>query len=44
MERGATTFTLEATEAGFHLYEQVGFVTAATPPVYVAGASTQFPG
>ena len=41
---GATTFTLEATEAGFHLYEQLGYETLATPTVLVAGESTQFPG
>ena len=44
IERGATTFTLEATAAGFHLYDQVGFVTVATPSVFVTAASTQFPG
>jgi ribosomal protein S18 acetylase RimI-like enzyme len=44
VDRGATTFTLEATEAGYHLYEQVGFATVATPPVYVTAPSTQFPG
>jgi hypothetical protein len=37
-------FTLEATEAGNHLYEQLGYQTAATPTVLVAGESTQFPG
>lgn len=42
-EREAKVFTLEATEAGFHLYEQVGFVTVATPSVFVTAASTQFP-
>jgi ribosomal protein S18 acetylase RimI-like enzyme len=42
LERGATTFTLEATEAGFHLYEQVGFEVVGTPSVYVIGMSTQF--
>ena len=44
LDHGATTFTLEATEAGFHLYEQIGFETVATPAVYVVGVSTQFPG
>ena len=44
LEQGATTFTLEATEAGFHLYEQVGFEVVGTPTVYVIGMSTQFPG
>jgi ribosomal protein S18 acetylase RimI-like enzyme len=42
LDRGATTFTLEATEAGFHLYEQVGFEVVGTPSVYVIGMSTQF--
>ncbi len=42
LERGATTFTLEATEAGFHLYEQVGFEVVGMPSVYVIGISTQF--
>ena len=41
---GVTTFTLEATEAGYHLYEQVGFVTVAAPTVMLVGESTQFPG
>jgi N-acetylglutamate synthase-like GNAT family acetyltransferase len=41
---GATTFTLEATEAGFHLYEQLGYQTVATPTVLINGESTQFPG
>lgn len=40
---GVTGFTLEATEAGFHLYEQVGFETIATPTVMLVGESTQFP-
>jgi GNAT superfamily N-acetyltransferase len=44
LEHGATTFTLEATEAGFHLYEQLGYRTIATPTVLLKGASTQFPG
>lgn len=43
LEGGAKVFTLEASEAGFHLYEQVGFVTVATPSVFVTAASTQFP-
>ena len=43
LEHGAKVFTLEATEAGFHLYEQVGFVTVATPSVFVTAPSTQFP-
>ena len=41
---GVTGFTLEATEAGFHLYEQVGFETVAAPTVMLVGESTQFPG
>jgi GNAT superfamily N-acetyltransferase len=41
---GVTTFTLEATEAGYHLYEQVGFETVAAPTVMLVGESTQFPG
>lgn len=41
---GAKTFTLEATEAGYRLYEQLGYKTVATPTVLVAGESTQFPG
>ena len=41
---GVTTFTLEATEAGYHLYEQVGFQTVAAPTVMLVGESTQFPG
>jgi ribosomal protein S18 acetylase RimI-like enzyme len=41
---GATTFTLEATEAGLHLYDQAGFVTVATPSVFLTAPSTQFPG
>jgi GNAT superfamily N-acetyltransferase len=38
-----TTFTLEATAAGLHLYEQVGFRTVMEAPVFVIGTSTQFP-
>jgi GNAT superfamily N-acetyltransferase len=41
---GVTSFTLEATAAGFHLYEQVGFETVASPTVLLVGESTQFPG
>jgi GNAT superfamily N-acetyltransferase len=41
---GVTHFTLEATEAGYHLYEQVGFETVAAPTVMLVGESTQFPG
>jgi N-acetylglutamate synthase-like GNAT family acetyltransferase len=44
INEGATRFTLEATEAGFHLYEQVGFETVAAPTVLLIGESTQFPG
>ena len=44
LDQGVTTFTLEATEAGFHLYEQVGFETVALPTVLLIGESTQFPG
>ena len=43
IDDGVTTFTLEATEAGYRLYEQVGFETIATPPVLLIGESTQFP-
>ena len=42
LDRGATTFTLEATEAGFHLYEKAGFEVVGAPNVYVIGMSTQF--
>ena len=44
LANGVTTFTLEATEAGFHLYEQLGYQTVATPAVLINGESTQFPG
>jgi GNAT superfamily N-acetyltransferase len=44
LDQGATTFTLEATEAGYPLYERVGFSTAAEPTGFVVGASKQFPG
>jgi GNAT superfamily N-acetyltransferase len=40
---GATSFTLEATAQGFHLYEQVGFRTVMEALVFVIGNSTQFP-
>jgi len=42
LDRGATTFTLGATEAGFHLYEQTGFEVVGKPSIYVIGMSTQF--
>lgn len=41
---GVACFTLGATEAGYRLYERMGFAVAARPHVYVIGASTQFPG
>ncbi len=41
VERGATLFYLMATEAGFPLYQRVGFQTVANPAVWVAGHSTQ---
>ena len=44
LDDGVTTFTLEATEAGYPLYEKVGFEVVATPPVLLIGESTQFPG
>ena len=44
VQKDAKTFTLEATEAGFHLYEQIGFRTFTMPFVFLLGASTQFPG
>ena len=40
---GVSSFTLEATAAGLHLYEQVGFRTVMDAPVFVIGTSTQFP-
>ena len=42
VDNGVTTFTLEATAAGVHLYEQVGFKTVARPSAFVIGSSTQF--
>ena len=38
---GATRFLLGATEAGFHLYEQMGYRVAAEPTALVIGSSTQ---
>ena len=43
-EREATLFYLCATEAGYPLYERLGFRTAAEGLVWVAGHSTQVPG
>jgi GNAT superfamily N-acetyltransferase len=42
LEHGARTFTLGATAAGLHLYEQIGFETVASAPAFVIGVSTQF--
>lgn len=42
-DAGVTSFTLEATAQGRHLYEQAGFHTLMEAPVFVIGASTQFP-
>ena len=42
--QGVARFTLGATEAGYRLYEDMGFAVAALPRLYVIGASTQFPG
>ena len=42
LDNGVATFTLEATAAGVHLYEQAGFKTVAQPSVFVIGSSTQF--
>lgn len=43
LDGGVTTFTLEATEAGFPLYEQVGFRTEVDLTAFTVGASNQFP-
>jgi hypothetical protein len=40
---GVTAFTFEATAVGVRVYEQVGFRTVIDAPVFVIGASTQFP-
>jgi len=41
---GADDLLLGATEAGFPLYQRVGYETVADVAIAVAGASTQFPG
>ncbi|MGH2347246.1 MAG: GNAT family N-acetyltransferase [Chloroflexota bacterium] len=41
VERGAKLFYLLATEAGFPLYQRIGFQTMANPAVWVAGHSVQ---
>jgi len=41
---GAHLFYLGATEAGYPLYERMGFRTVETLPIWVAGHSTQVPG
>jgi GNAT superfamily N-acetyltransferase len=43
LDGGVTTFTLEATEAGFPLYERVGFRTEVELTAFTVGASSQFP-
>ena len=40
-ERGATLFYLQATEAGYPLYERIGFQTVARPFIWVAGQPSQ---
>ncbi|HEX5503559.1 MAG TPA: GNAT family N-acetyltransferase [Thermomicrobiales bacterium] len=44
VERGAGLFYLDATPAGLPLYARAGFRTIEETAVWVAGASTQFPG
>ena len=41
VKRGATLFYLMATEAGFPLYQRIGFQTVANLAVWVAGHSVQ---
>jgi GNAT superfamily N-acetyltransferase len=43
-ERSATLFYLLATEAGYPLYERIGFRTVAQPAAWVAGHSVQVAG
>jgi GNAT superfamily N-acetyltransferase len=43
-DEGVRRFTLGATEQGFPLYQRLGFEVVATPHLFVAGASQQFPG
>lgn len=43
-ERGASFFYLGATEAGYPLYQRLGFQTTVEAVVWVAGHSTQAPG
>jgi GNAT superfamily N-acetyltransferase len=42
LAQGATRFNLGATEAGIHLYEQMGYEVVATPAALIIGSSTQF--
>jgi GNAT superfamily N-acetyltransferase len=41
LERGVTLFSLLATEAGFPLYQRIGFQTVANPTVWVAEHAVQ---